>query len=113
MKERKGKKGKRDEEKAARRVTWPLMRDFASETRRIWRPPLMGLEAGSLALLLGDEITTSRSDAFDGYRLPFPGRLSQCLAACCASLHQAQTTPVGPAAHVSDVSMPWHTCSFL
>lgn len=66
--------GERDGEKVARRVTWHLMRDFASETRRIWRPPLMGLEAGSLAPLLGDEITTSRSDAFDGYRLPFSGR---------------------------------------
>lgn len=73
-KEREGKK-KRDKEKVARRVTWYLMRDFASETRRIWRPPLMGLEAGSLALLLGDEITTSRSDAFDGYRPRFSGRL--------------------------------------
>lgn len=75
IKERKEKKRKHDEEKVARRVTWHLMRDFASETRRIWRPPLMGLEAGSLALLLGDEITTSRSDAFDGYRLRFSGRL--------------------------------------
>lgn len=74
-KERKGGEKKRDEEKMARRVTWYLMRDFASETRRIWRPPLMGLEAGSLALLLGDEITTSRSDAFDGYRPRFSGRL--------------------------------------
>lgn len=73
-KEREEKK-KRDEEKVARRVTWHLMRDFASETRRIWRPPLMGVDAGSLALLLGDEITTSRSDAFDGYRPRFSGRL--------------------------------------
>lgn len=42
------------------------MRDFASETRRIWSSPLILLKKPDFPPT-GDEITTSRSDALDGY----------------------------------------------
>lgn len=42
------------------------MRDFASETRRIWSSALILPKKADFPPT-GDEITTSRSDAFDGY----------------------------------------------
>lgn len=62
-----GRKEIRDKENWPQRVTWHLMRDFASETRRIWSSPLIRLKKPDFPPT-GDEITTSRSDAFDGYR---------------------------------------------
>lgn len=42
------------------------MRDFASKTKRIWSSPLILLKKSDFPPT-GDEITTSRSDALDGY----------------------------------------------
>lgn len=42
------------------------MRDFASKTKRIWSSPLILLKESDFPPT-GDEITTSRSDALDGY----------------------------------------------
>lgn len=42
------------------------MRDFASETKRIWSSPLILLKKPDFPPT-EDEITTSRSDALDGY----------------------------------------------